>query len=72
MKEALAVIDAPEPEVEITPEMISAGVSELASWALDDSHVSADCISAVYAAMERSRTSMASPIRPSRRSRNKR
>ncbi len=36
-----------------TPAMVSAGVNELSSWALDDSHVSADCISAVYSAMVR-------------------
>jgi tripartite-type tricarboxylate transporter receptor subunit TctC len=39
--------------VEPTPAMISSWVRELSSWALDDSHVSADCISAVYSAMVR-------------------
>ncbi len=42
------------PEIEITPEMIEAGLTELVSWT-DDSHVCDDCISAVYAAMERAR-----------------
>jgi hypothetical protein len=46
---------APEEKIAITPAMVEAGLDELAFWALDDSHVSAACISEVYAAMERAR-----------------
>jgi hypothetical protein len=47
--------DGAPDEIEITPEMVTAGLDELAFWALDDSHVSAACILEVYAAMERAR-----------------
>ena len=39
----------------VSPAMVEAGLVELSVWALDDSHVSADCISEVYVAMERAR-----------------
>lgn len=41
--------------VEITPAMVDAGIAALWSFAFDDSHVSDECIRAVYAAMERVR-----------------
>jgi hypothetical protein len=38
--------------------------TELMGWALDDSHVSAECMVAVYAAMERERVRGASRKSP--------
>jgi hypothetical protein len=46
--------------IKATPEMVKAGLTELFSWALDDSHISSECMSAVYAAMEEARVRGAS------------
>jgi len=44
--------DGAPKSIKITVAMIERGVTELFFYALDDSHVSAECIAAVYSAME--------------------
>ena len=42
-------------QVEISPEMIEAGLDALFLNAVSDNHISADCIADVYIAMEKAR-----------------
>jgi hypothetical protein len=40
-------------EIDVTPKMVQAGITELYSWTDGDNSVSAECMAAVYRAMSR-------------------